>query len=213
MVVESGQNNSHTEEDNEFVSWFEDDAKQSESGRLTKGKIITINENDGFVFVDVGEKNEGRIRIEEIIGADGKLLFEKGDELDVVVINENGERPIVSHKKALKRQKIQKKSKRLEAIIKMSLSKQKSRMETKVATRLKTQMGLNILCPAKSQRLKRAVRTPTSALKRVLSMSNPMNIRLLFRASGFSILTPKTNKKKHNDCLMQPSLCAELSKM
>lgn len=110
MVVTNGQNNPDTiDEDEDFASLFEAFERQSEGGLVTQGRIVSINKDDGFVFVDVNEKSEGRIRIDEITDAKGNLLFTEGDMLDVIVINENGERPTVSHKKALKRQKIQRK--------------------------------------------------------------------------------------------------------
>ncbi|RAX58857.1 30S ribosomal protein S1 [Helicobacter monodelphidis] len=83
------------------------DAK-SRSGKITVGTIVSINENEGIVLVDVGGKNEGRISVAEIT-ENGELKFKKGDKIDVIVTNEHSEKPSVSHVKALKYHKVQEK--------------------------------------------------------------------------------------------------------
>ncbi|MBD5167172.1 MAG: 30S ribosomal protein S1 [Helicobacter sp.] len=196
MVIESGQNNSHTEEDNEFVSWFEGDAKQSEGGRLTKGKIISINESEGFVFVDVNEKNEGRIRIEEITDAEGKLLFKKGDELDVVVINENGERPIVSHKKALKRQKIQKKIEELGSDYKDVVIEAKIAHGNKGGYTLEDADGVEYFMPRKVAALKEGSSHTNKRIKVCIINIKPEEHTIIVSRKRFFDIDTKNKQEK-----------------
>lgn len=92
-----------SEEREVFQSWIKDNNKgtsDGSGGSLKKGRIIKIN-ND-FVMVDIGDKSERRLNINEIKGKDGELLFKEGDEIDLL-INRNG----ISYKKAQKELKIQ----------------------------------------------------------------------------------------------------------
>ena len=86
----------------EFEKLLNESFNGGETGenKLICGKIVKIGDED--ILIDVGEKIEGRIRLDEIKDNDGNLLFKEGDELDVLFSGVKGERPIVSHTKAKK---------------------------------------------------------------------------------------------------------------
>lgn len=70
---------------------------------LTQGKIVEIKDDE--VFVDIGQKSEGVLPLNEI--KDGEtLLYKVGDELKVAVVGYSQGRPLISHKKALRKEKI-----------------------------------------------------------------------------------------------------------
>ncbi|MDR0665095.1 MAG: S1 RNA-binding domain-containing protein [Helicobacteraceae bacterium] len=57
-------------------------------------------------FINLGGKSERRLDLTEITDKDGVLLFKEGDSIQVVVSGRPGEKLRISHKKAVKRQKI-----------------------------------------------------------------------------------------------------------
>lgn len=78
---------------------------KSKKTSVTQGKIIEIKNDE--VFVDIGEKSEGVLPLAEIKDADEHLLFKVGDEIQIVITGYFGGRALVSHKKALRKEKIQ----------------------------------------------------------------------------------------------------------
>ncbi|RDU65286.1 30S ribosomal protein S1 [Helicobacter didelphidarum] len=69
---------------------------------VKEGKIVKIN-ND-IVMVDVRDKREGRMPIDEIKDSNGNLLFKEGDTILVHVSRKGG--LVISYKKAFKYRKI-----------------------------------------------------------------------------------------------------------
>lgn len=59
-----------------------------------------------MIIAVCGEKKEGVISIDEIKDAKGELLFKEGDFLPIVIVGKRNEQPIVSHKKAIRREKM-----------------------------------------------------------------------------------------------------------
>ncbi len=89
------------DEDN-FAAMFEESLKSDKGGSLVTGKIVKIAEDEESILVDVGKKQEGLLYKSEITDKDGNLLFNVGDEIEVVINGYKNERPYLSHKKALK---------------------------------------------------------------------------------------------------------------
>lgn len=84
---------------------FEDllnSSEQADEGILREGKIVKIG--DESVMVDVKDKKEGRMSIDEIKDSLGNLLFKEGDNILVHVSRKGGLK--VSYKKAIKYEKI-----------------------------------------------------------------------------------------------------------
>lgn len=91
------------DENEDFASMFEQfEKKESES--VSQGEIVAIKDNQVIIAV-CGEKKEGVISIDEIKDAKGELLFKEGDFLPIVIVGKRNEQPIVSHKKAIRREK------------------------------------------------------------------------------------------------------------
>ncbi|MBF0984615.1 MAG: S1 RNA-binding domain-containing protein, partial [Campylobacter sp.] len=99
-VNEKVQNNA--EED--FATLFEEFSKKAERDEVAEGKIIAIKDDE--VFVDVDRKSEGILDATEIKDESGNLLFNVGDSIKVAVVGNRSGRPIVSYKKALKKEKV-----------------------------------------------------------------------------------------------------------
>lgn len=92
------------DEEMDFATMLEESFKDTESDALIDGVIVAIK--DDAVLVDVGKKSEGKLNAHEIQDKDGNFLYKVGDTLKVVVTGFRNERPSVSHRKALKREKV-----------------------------------------------------------------------------------------------------------
>jgi len=91
------------ESSEDFASMLEESFKKSES-KIIDGHIVEIQNNER-VLVDVGEKQEGILNINEIKDKEGNLLYNVGDSIKVLVSGFKNERPIISHKKAMAKAK------------------------------------------------------------------------------------------------------------
>lgn len=92
-------------DDNEdFAAMFEQFEKK-ESARVSEGNIVAI-ENNQVVIAVPGEKKEGIVALDEILDAQGNLLFKVGDTLPIVITGRRNEQPIVSYKKAIRKEKV-----------------------------------------------------------------------------------------------------------
>lgn len=89
----------------DFASMLEKSFNDTEGQSLTKGTVISVN--DDSVLIDVGEKVEGRLNLSEVTDADGNVTVNAGDELPILILGHRNERPMVSYQKALKREKVQ----------------------------------------------------------------------------------------------------------
>jgi small subunit ribosomal protein S1 len=89
-------------EDFNFEQMLNESFENSENNSVVDGVIVEINGDR--VLVDVGQKIEGQLNISEItIG--GEVKYNVGDALPVVLMGNRGERPAISHKKVLQKQK------------------------------------------------------------------------------------------------------------
>lgn len=100
-----------TEDNGEFARMLAEREKQEELGQVKTGKVIAIHDNG--LLVDVGEKIEGFLGLAEVADENGKIPFNVGDEIVVFVFSGKGERPSVSHKKAIKLANVERKIKEL----------------------------------------------------------------------------------------------------
>lgn len=100
-----------TEDNGEFARMLAEREKQEELGQVKMGKVIAIHDNG--LLVDVGEKIEGFLGLAEVADENGKIPFNVGDEIVVFVSSGKGERPSVSHKKAIKLANVERKIKEL----------------------------------------------------------------------------------------------------
>ena len=92
-------------EEENFAEMLEASFKEQESTRITEGEVVEIQEGDNRALVGVGEKLEGILSLDEIRDAEGKLLFNVGDKITVMVIGHYNERPKISYKKVLEQEK------------------------------------------------------------------------------------------------------------
>ncbi|HEF5659467.1 TPA: 30S ribosomal protein S1 [Campylobacter jejuni] len=77
---------------------------KSREEATTEGVIVEIKNDE--VYVDIGKKSEGILALSEIQGDNSKLLFNVGDSIKVAVMGSRGGRPLLSHKKALRKEKV-----------------------------------------------------------------------------------------------------------
>lgn len=104
--VQTEAANEHEEimEEADFAAMLEESLKEAEKDTYVDGIIVEIK--DDAVLVDVGKKSEGRLNLSEILDNEGNLTYAVGDIIKVVVTGFRNERPMVSHKKALRKEKV-----------------------------------------------------------------------------------------------------------
>lgn len=90
--------------DEDFASMLEQYEKR-ESEKISQGEIVSIENGQAIIAVP-GEKKEGMISVIEIQDAQGNLLFKVGDLLPIVIMGKRNEQPLLSYKKAIRREKI-----------------------------------------------------------------------------------------------------------
>ncbi|VAY86275.1 SSU ribosomal protein S1p [hydrothermal vent metagenome] len=89
-------------EDENFAEMFEASEHKTQANTIVDGVIIEIND-DNFL-VDVGQKSEGKLYLSEIT-IDGIVQYKVGDTIKVMMMNSRGERPSISYKKVLQKEK------------------------------------------------------------------------------------------------------------
>ncbi|HHY1202398.1 TPA: 30S ribosomal protein S1 [Campylobacter jejuni] len=77
---------------------------KSREDATTEGVIVEIKNDE--VYVDIGKKSEGILALSEIQDDNSKLLFNVGDDIKVAVMGSRGGRSLLSHKKALRKEKV-----------------------------------------------------------------------------------------------------------
>jgi len=97
--------NESFEEEENFAEMFAASGKQQETSRIVEGEIVEIQEEENRALVGVGDKLEGILSLDEIRNPDGKLKFNAGDKIKVMVMGYYNERPKISYKKVLEQQK------------------------------------------------------------------------------------------------------------
>ena len=108
MVNEANEtvqsHSANEQEEMDFATMLEESFKDTEKDTLIDGVVVEIK--DDVILVDVGKKSEGRLNSSEVTDKDGNITCKVGDTLPVVISSFRNERPIVSHKKAIKKAKI-----------------------------------------------------------------------------------------------------------
>ena len=89
-------------EEEDFAAMLEESFKNEKSDRVVEGVIVDIK--DDYASVDVGKKIEGRLPVSEIKNKDGSFKFAVGDKILVAISGAKNERPIISHKNAVKKE-------------------------------------------------------------------------------------------------------------
>ena len=92
-------------EEMDFAAMLEESFKKdSERDALIDGVIVEIK--DDVTLVDVGKKLEGRLYTSEITDSEGNAIYKVGDTIKVVITGFINERPSVSHKKAIRKERV-----------------------------------------------------------------------------------------------------------
>lgn len=100
--VQEGKENQEEVED--FAAMLEESFKKAESNSTKDGVVVEIRGD--VVLVDVGKKSEGRLNKSEILDENGEPKFKVGDKIRVAITGFKNEKPTVSHKKALRKEKV-----------------------------------------------------------------------------------------------------------
>lgn len=100
--VQLGKAKDEDIEDIDFAAMLEESFKKTEED--SDAKIVSINGDE--VLIDVGKKSEGILNVSEVTDANGNLTHKVGDTIKVVITGSRNGRPIVSHKKALRKEKV-----------------------------------------------------------------------------------------------------------
>jgi small subunit ribosomal protein S1 len=96
--------NESFEEEENFAEMFAASEKKQETSRIVEGEIVEIQADENRALVGVGDKLEGIISLDEL-SVDGKLKFDVGDKIKVMIIGYYNERPKISYKKVLEQEK------------------------------------------------------------------------------------------------------------
>ncbi|QKF72465.1 30S ribosomal protein S1 [Aliarcobacter faecis] len=91
-------------EDFDFEQMLNESFEQAENNSVVDGVIVEVNAER--VLVDVGQKIEGLLPISEITVA-GEVKYKVGDTIPVMLMGNRGERPNISHKKVLQKEKFE----------------------------------------------------------------------------------------------------------
>ncbi|ELM6779736.1 30S ribosomal protein S1 [Campylobacter upsaliensis] len=91
------------EEEEDFGKLLDAYDKSKEEA-IFEGKIVAIKNDE--VYVNIGKKSEGLLALEEIQDDKGNLIFNVGDSIKVATMGSRGGRIVVSHKKALRKEKV-----------------------------------------------------------------------------------------------------------
>ena len=91
------------EEEEDFGKLLDAYDKSKEEA-IFEGKIVAIKNDE--VYVDIGKKSEGLLALEEIQDDKENLIFNVGDSIKVATMGSRGGRIVVSHKKALRKEKV-----------------------------------------------------------------------------------------------------------
>ncbi|MDR3346584.1 MAG: 30S ribosomal protein S1 [Campylobacteraceae bacterium] len=102
--VQNSREKAEFMEEMDFASMLEESFKETDNEVTVDGVIVEIRGD--VALIDVGKKSEGRLYTSEITDRDGNLTYKVGDAIKVVVTGYRNEKPIVSHKKALKKEKV-----------------------------------------------------------------------------------------------------------
>jgi small subunit ribosomal protein S1 len=89
-------------EDFDFEQMLNESFENAENNSVVDGVIVEISGEN--VSVDVGQKVEGRLHISEITSG-GEVKYKVGDTLPVILMGTRGEKPSISHKKVLQKEK------------------------------------------------------------------------------------------------------------
>ncbi|MDR2635892.1 MAG: 30S ribosomal protein S1 [Campylobacteraceae bacterium] len=105
-VQDSTKDTAEFVEDIDFATMLEEfeSGKEVDNEVTVDGVIVEIK--DDVTLVDVGKKSDGRLYTSEIRDAEGNLTHKVGDVIKVVITGFRNEKPIVSHKKAIKKEKV-----------------------------------------------------------------------------------------------------------
>jgi len=91
-------------EDCDFEQLLNESLENSEENSVVDGIVVKIT--DEYALIDVGQKIEGRIFLSEI-SVDGEVKFKEGDTITVMILSTRGERPNLSYKKVLQKNKFE----------------------------------------------------------------------------------------------------------
>ena len=89
-------------EEFDFEQMLNESFENTENNSVVTGVVVEI-EGDR-VLVDVGQKIEGQLYVSEIT-VNGELKFNKGDDIPVMLLGVRGERPSISYRKVLQKEK------------------------------------------------------------------------------------------------------------
>lgn len=84
-----------------FEQMLNESLNDASVNEITKGRVVGFGE--GVVLVDVGEKVEGGINLDEFLCEDGSCMVKEGDEIDVLILGMRNGAPILSYQRAIKK--------------------------------------------------------------------------------------------------------------
>lgn len=97
------QNDIFEDDDLDFATMLEESFKQS-NDTVCSGVVVAIKGDE--IFLNIGKKSEGILNAGELKNEKDELDVKEGDEIKVVITGYRNGKPIVSHKKAIRKEKV-----------------------------------------------------------------------------------------------------------
>lgn len=98
------QNNTDEFLEDEDFGQLLDAFDKTKQEAVTEGVIVEIKNDE--VYVDIGRKSEGILALSEIQDKNNTLLFNVNDSIKVAIIGSRGGKSLLSHTKALRKEKV-----------------------------------------------------------------------------------------------------------
>lgn len=78
--------------------------EENDNSAITEGIIVDIKGEE--VFINIKDKTEGVLALDEIKDEQGNLLYNKDDKIEIAIVERRGGKAVLSYKKALRKQKV-----------------------------------------------------------------------------------------------------------
>lgn len=102
-VNDKVQNDIFEDDDLDFATMLEESFKQS-NDTVCSGVVVAIKGDE--IFLNIGKKSEGILNASELKNEKDELDVKEGDEIKVIITGYRNGKPIVSHKKAIRKEKV-----------------------------------------------------------------------------------------------------------
>lgn len=181
-------------EEEDFAQLLDASERVVTSGSLQKGKIIQIDQDRGLAMIALPySKSESTLSLSEIRDAEGNLLFNVGDEIELYASGSDN-RPYVSYTRAQRSKKIKQKIQELEGNFQDKI------IEAKVLKRNKGGYvmdydGVDVFLPRRDSAFKEGVKVEGKTYKVAITHIDPQENTIVVSRKRFFDIDKSTKKE------------------